>query len=224
MDMNETLPAPAAETEPTAAANVYDHSNSNSNPAAAAMTDEKDDDVEDQKDDTAAAASSFDNEAGKGIGIAIFVLLAVAFIAGLLGFTISELFAYVSLICLIAALIMASVITCGCCCASNYNLSPKVKRWSTAVMLCLVVQFVIIAIAIIIGFAGVGAVTTTVISNIPTTSIDGRSTIIKSTVTTTTNPVSYAMLIIAQILYILPCVFAGIFTWGRNSCGNSNSA
>lgn len=219
--MTETVPAPAAETEPTALA-VYDHSNSN--PAAAAMTDEKDDDVEDQKDDTAAAASSFDNEAGKGIGIAIFVLLAVAFIAGLLGFTISELFAYVSLICLIAALIMASVITCGCCCASNYNLSPKVKRWSTAVMLCLVVQFVIIAIAIIIGFAGVGAVTTTVISNIPTTSIDGRSTIIKSTVTTTTNPISDAMLIIAQILYILPCVFAGIFTWGRNSCGNSNSA
>lgn len=219
--MTETVPAPAAETEPTALA-VYDHSNSN--PAAAAMTDEKDDDVEDQKDDTAAAASSFDNEAGKGIGIAIFVLLAVAFIAGLLGFTISEFFAYVSLICLIAALIMASVITCGCCCASNYNLSPKVKRWSTAVMLCLVVQFVIIAIAIIIGFAGVGAVTTTVISNIPTTSIDGRSTIIKSTVTTTTNPISDAMLIIAQILYILPCVFAGIFTWGRNSCGNSNSA
>eukprot|EP01083_Nonionella_stella_P005253 15210_1 len=63
-----------------------------------------------QQSAAAAAANSVDLETGKGLGMAMFILLIVAlictFFQGIIAF-----------ICLIATIIISSAITCGCCCA-----------------------------------------------------------------------------------------------------------
>jgi len=181
--------------EPTAGtpANVYDHSA----PAATATAATKaDGDVEAQKAAPAAAASAYDDEAGKSIGIAMFICIVVGFALGWIGGGIGS---WISFICLIAAIVLSSTITCGCCCGSNLNLNPKVKRWSTATLLCLVIQWVLAIIAIFIAYGGAAMGDTT-----------GASI-----------GVATALLVVTQILYILAGVFAGVFTWGRKSCGNA---
>jgi hypothetical protein len=198
--MTETKPVVGAEpaTAAAAPANVYDHST----PAAAAETKATDGDVEAQKPAPAATAttpaptSGYDDDAGKGIGIAMFVVIVVGFCLGWIAGGIGSI---ISFLCIIAGIVLSSTVTCGCCCGSNLNLNPKVKRWSTLTLLCLVVQWVLVFIGII----GAYAVTAS-----------GGSTIAAESVV-------YALLIIAQILYILAAVFAGIFTWGRKSCGNN---
>jgi hypothetical protein len=152
--MTETKPEAVA-GQPTAAtpANVYDHAT----PAALAAETKATDDVEAQKTAPVAAASSapaaseYDDEAGKGIGIAMFICLVVGFV---LGWILYPIGAYISFICIIAAIVLASTVTCGCCCGSNLKLNPKVKRWSTATLLCLVIQWVLAITAIIIAYAG----------------------------------------------------------------------
>ena len=77
-------------------------------------------DVESQEPASTTIINDNDN-AGKGMGIAIFVLIIVG--------TVSAFFLpYISSACYIAALVLASVLTCGCCCAKNYNLKPHVKK------------------------------------------------------------------------------------------------
>ena len=176
-------------------------------------------DVEAQKDapaPTAAAATSaseYDDEAGKGIGIAMFVCLVVGFCLG----WIPAIGPFISFVCLIAAIVLSSVITCGCCCGKGLNLNPKVKRWSTATLLCLVLQWVLVIIGIIVGYT-IGARSTTT----STVTINGRSyTTFSSTGSEGAVIAAYAIYIVSQILYILAAVFAGIFTWGRKSCGNA---
>jgi len=65
-----------------------------------------------------------DDNAGKGMGITIFVLI--------IGFVSAFFIPYISLPCFIAALVLASVLTCGCCCVKLYNLKPRVKKMATA--------------------------------------------------------------------------------------------
>mmetsp|Transcript_128 Transcript_128/g.253 ORF Transcript_128/g.253 Transcript_128/m.253 type:complete len:187 (+) Transcript_128:49-609(+) len=186
--MTETKPV-----EPTAGTpiNVYDHSA----PAPAATAENKaDGDVEAQKAAPAAAASAYDDEAGKSTGIAMFICIVVGFALGWVGGGVGS---WISFICLIAAIVLSSTITCGC--GSNLNLDPKVKRWSTATLLCLVIQLVLAIIAIMIAYGGAAMGDTT-----------GAS-----------YGVAFALLVVTQILYILAGVFAGVFTWGRKSCGNA---
>ncbi|KAL7495785.1 hypothetical protein ACHAWT_004249 [Skeletonema menzelii] len=218
--MTETKPGePVA--EPTAVgtpANVYDHST----PAATAETAVAAGDVEAQKDAPApaAATSEYDDEAGKGIGIAMFVCIVVGFCLG----WIPAIGPFITFVCLIAAIVLSSTITCGCCCGKGLNLNPKVKRWSTATLLCLVLQWVLALIGIIVGvsIAAAGGASSSVVT---TTNSDGSVTwtTVSSDGTTSEAAVAitFAVLIICQILYILAGVFAGIFTWGRKCCGNA---
>jgi hypothetical protein len=58
---------------------------------------------------------SHDPEAGKTIGVAMFLLLLV-------GFVFNFVFPFVSFLCTIAAIVLSSILSCGCCCASDFNL------------------------------------------------------------------------------------------------------
>lgn len=158
-------------------------------------------DVEAQKDAPAPAAeaSKYDDEAGKGIGIALLACLVVGFCSGWIpGFS-----PYIRFVCVIASIFLSSIITCGCCCCGKglKNLNPKVKRWATATLLCLVLQLVPALIVIIVRVRITASATTTV--------YEWQYLLL------------YASFIVSQILFILAALFAGIFTWGRKSCGNA---
>ena len=104
-------------------------------------------DVESQEPSSTTMVDDNDN-AGKGMGIAIFVLLIVR--------TVSAFFLpYISSACYIAALVLASVLTCGCCCAKNYNLKPHVKKMATATLVTLILLFIvstILSVILVISF------------------------------------------------------------------------
>ena len=139
------------------------------------------------------AVDTTNDDAGKGMGIAMFVLLLVAFVFGFIPVLICEtmipfftcmyeyllflahhfllVFAGISLICVIIAIVLASIITCSCCCASasvsfhkmhcilstlffdtaqlfssciqDYNLKPNVKKFATATLVSLCLSFII---------------------------------------------------------------------------------
>ena len=95
-------------------------------------------DVESQEPASTTMVDDNDN-AGKGMGIAIFVLLIVGLVSAFF-------LPYISSACYIAALVLASVLTCGCCCAKNYNLKPHVKKMATATLVTLVLLFIVSAI------------------------------------------------------------------------------
>lgn len=164
----ETKPDVEAQTAPAAAASAP--------PAAAAPV---------------SSPGEYEEDAGKGLGIANFVLLLVAFISGWITMVIPAL-GYVYLICTIAAIIIASTVSCGCCCASNLKLNPKVKRWNDAVLVTICIQPVLGIIAIIITYSAGGFTTG-----------------------------YWAIYWITRILSILSIVFAGIFAFGRKCCGNA---
>jgi len=86
----------------------------------------------------------------------------------------------------LGAIVIASVLRCGCCCANKYNLQPQVSRWSTATLitLCFMITASIIYIIgrfIFVEFFGILCV----------------------------------FGIIQGILLIIALVFSGCFTWGR---------
>ena len=81
---------------------------------------------------------------GKGLGITMFVLLIVAFIT-------TFFIPIIAFICLIVTIIIASVLTCGCCCASDYSLQPNVKKFALGTLVSLVLMFVV-QIIWLIGF------------------------------------------------------------------------
>ena len=156
-------------------------------------------DVEAQTAPPAAAASAppaapvssgeYDEDAGKGLGIASFVLLLVAFV---LGWFLNIILSWIAFICVVVAIIITSTISCGCCCASNLKLNPKVKRWNDAVLVTICIQIVLAIIGAIIGYSAGGATT------------------------------GYVVIYwINRILNILSIVFAGIFAFGRKCCGNA---
>jgi hypothetical protein len=126
-------------------------------------------DIESQLNQEHAAFEELEDEReGMGMGIALFVLILVGLVVLIISYidTVSLLVDMVKAVdddayleeviyaasCvmilsllfsvfLIAAIVIASVLTCGCCCASKYKLKFNVKKWSTAtlVMLCLVI-------------------------------------------------------------------------------------
>jgi len=116
--MTETKLEESVTEPPTAGtpANVYDHSA----PAATAETKAVDDDVESQKQKAApaAAASGYDDKAAKCIGIALALVtcIVMGFALGWIGGAIAY---WISFICLIVAIVLASIISCGCCCGSG---------------------------------------------------------------------------------------------------------
>jgi hypothetical protein len=61
-----------------------------------------------------------------------------------------------SSIFVIAAIVIASVLTCGCCCAGKYKLRPYIKKWVTAtlVVLCLLlaIQIIVIVFPIVLWY------------------------------------------------------------------------
>jgi len=146
--MAETKPGAKQPTAATSA-NVYDHATSA--PTAAAKT-KATDDVEAQKQKTApvAVAARYDDEAGKGIGIAMFVCIIVGFAVGWIPAGWGP---FISCIFYTAAIVLASEVTCGCCCGSNLKLNPKVKRWSTATLLCLVIMWGLAIFSFLIFFS-----------------------------------------------------------------------
>ena len=75
------------------------------------------------------------NEAGKGFGIATFLLLVITLFFVWLPI--------IPFICIIISLILASVVTCSCCCASNYNLKPNVKRFAIATLVSLSLMLIV---------------------------------------------------------------------------------
>ena len=188
--MSEALNVDAEHLSELPAATVQDQSP----PVALAVPVDTDDDAEAQKPDitnmSSTSSSEFDDLAGKGPGIAMFIIIVVGFVFG----WSSGAGPWISFGILIAGIVLSSIITCGCCCAgSDPNLNPKVKRWATATLLCLILQFSMIVTTIII---------------LPRAYID------IDIVTYTT--ISYVLLITSQILYIPGAVFAGIFTWARD--------
>lgn len=186
--MTETKSEPVVIETRTAFAYVCDHTTETPAPAETK-------DVEAQETypaDAPAAVSGYDDEAGKSLGIAMFALLVIGFGIGWIG-------GNTGLIFIVAPLVIASTITCGCCCASNLNLDPKVKRWSTATLICLVLLLTLTCIVVIIVVTGV----------------------VMDDTTGATVGTASALLIVNQTLYILAAIFAGIFTWGRKTCGNA---
>jgi len=160
-------------------------------------------DIESQKQQqqaaaSAAADSSDDEKDGKRLGIAMFVLLLVAFI---FNFILPQ----VSFLCIIIVVFIASTITGGCCCDGDYNLvlKPHVKRWSTATLLCVVLMLVVQ----IIGFEALaGGFQVSNTGNISQSTVDGASVGVV---------VLWALSI---VLNFLAMIFSAIFTWGR-VCG-----
>jgi hypothetical protein len=142
----------------------------------------------------------YDDNAGKGMGIAMFVLILVGFVSAFIPYL-----NFISSACYIAALVLASILTCGCCCAKQYKLKPGVKKMATATLITLILLFIVSTI--------------------------GTFMLIQSMMDTydpTTGTVSedisfYAKMllpvaIITYILIVLALIFSGIFTWGRK-CG-----
>ena len=138
-DIQEHVPtvvAVAEPVDPTIPTNVYDHFSSvhghHAPPAAESqllsaacpLTMAADrsiaivDDVEAQKAAPAAAsstatASGYNDEAGKSIGIAMFICIMVGFVSGFFAH-INVFFFYATITCSFIAILLASSITCGC--------------------------------------------------------------------------------------------------------------
>ncbi len=134
------------------------------------------------------------DDAGTKLGIALFCTILVGAIT-------SFFLPTLSLVCQIIAIVLASILTCSCCCASNYNLKPHVKKWATATLVTMWLLIILQFISAII--------TAEEMSSTGTISDEAIYAMAKSLL-----PIS----IIAYILYTLALVFSCLFSFGR-SCG-----
>ena len=80
---------------------------------------------------------SEDEDAGKGLGFAMFTLSTIAFVSKFLDPT-----RFLSFICVIAAIVLSSILSCGCCCAGAYMMRPNARRFATATLVSLVFALV----------------------------------------------------------------------------------
>jgi hypothetical protein len=83
-----------------------------------------------------------DDNAGMGMGIAIFILIIIGTVSAFFIPYLSSA-CFITALVFIIALVLASVLTCGCCCAKNYNLKPHVKKMATATLVTLVLLFIV---------------------------------------------------------------------------------
>jgi hypothetical protein len=149
-------------------------------------------------DDVAPAAvsyaSGYDDKAGRRIGMATFVCIVLDL---LLSWIAAEaelglVIVLISYICQIAATVFASIITCGCCRVGGSKFNLNPKVKRWAVFTLLCLVGNWVVTIIIVG-EGEG---------------EGEDGV-------------HALAVIYSILCILAAMFAGIFTWGRKSCGNA---
>ena len=124
-------------------------------------------------------------EDGKGLGIALFVVLLV-------GILINIVLPPVSLVCTITAIVLSSILSCGCCCA-DYKLSKKRRQLANAILISLCLMVILQVISVSIWLSGFGY------------NVDQRVSII-------------IMLVLSYMLNITAIVLSAIFTWGK-SCG-----
>ena len=136
-----------------------------------------------------------DNEnAGKGLGVATFVLLII-------GFIFSFILPIVALIANITALVLASILQCGCCCANEYNLKPNAKKYLTS-------TFVSICFAFIVQIVGIyGALWSGRLLTVWTAEGAG-------------NGLLFAW-IFGLLLHAMAIIFSAHFTWGSKCCSCS---
>ena len=149
---------------------------------------------------TATALGHEHDDQGKRLGNALFCNI-------LAGFITSFFLPYVSTVFQILAIVIASALTCGCCCcrAANYNLEPRIKKLAAAtlVTLCLLIIFQIIAFVIVY------------------TAIDEEASITGTVSDSTVNDIVASLLpisIAAYVIYALALVFSGLLSFGRD-CG-----
>ena len=140
---------------------------------------------------------SHDPEAGKGIGVAMFILLLGAFV-------LNFVFPFGSFVCIIATIVLSSILSCGCCCASDYNLRANSKTFatSTLVSLCVMLLFQIIY-------------TMSVVGNFSSEATDS------GTINRTSGVLG--VWAISVVLNISAIIFSALFTWGRG-CAASRSS
>jgi len=143
----------------------------------------------------------WDVNEGKNLGIAMVVLLAVGFICGFF-------VPIVSLITTIATIVISSMISCGCCGGSGFNLPKNVKRWSNLTLLCLAGMLVlqILYVLLLVALIGLSSVNSEV--QLHTGQISTNSA----------NNVSIGALIVGVISWVLnisAIIFACLFTWKR---------
>ena len=206
------LPPPAASMAPESAASEtnVEVKNSTGNIAmavASAVPLSQVPDIESPPEPTAnvvaqqATATALENEhddQGKRLGIVLF--------CNILGGLITSFFLpFLSIVFQISAIIIASALTCGCCCAANSNLEPRVKKLAAATLVALCILIILQIIATVIIF-------TAVIE-------DGSST---GTISDSTGNDLVASLlpisISAYVAYALALVFSGLLSFGRD-CG-----
>ena len=157
---------------------------------------------------TASTVEFEDDRAGMGLGITLFILILLGFLALIIGSIIvlphtadvyyddiyynddylaavgySWFLGILAYVCFIVALVIASVLTCGCCCAGKYKLKHHVKKRATAtlVTMCLVLIF------------------NTLFLVFMTVSRSGF----------------VAIFAIESVLLFMAVIFSGLFTWGR---------
>ncbi|KAL9179570.1 hypothetical protein ACHAXT_008860 [Thalassiosira profunda] len=158
-------------------------------------------DVEKQQQPAASAAPTYasaapaliDTEAGKGMGIALFVVILV-------GLVFLWIFPLISFICIITAIVLSSILTCSCCCAADYNLQPHVKKFAVATLVSLVLIFIIQVIYLIALFAA------------GETSVSGTVSV------DTAGPALVIVAVLSLVLNFVALIFSALFTWGRKCC------
>jgi hypothetical protein len=170
-----------------------------------------------------------DDNAGKGMGIAIFILIIIGTVSA---FFTQRRVRYLSSPCYITALVLASVLTCGCCCAKNYNLKPHVKKMATATLVTLVLLFIVSTIVTVMAIQTANSLMDGYDETTGTFSDDTLNSLINgydettgtfSDITSVPNANMLFILgilsIIVYVLNVLALIFSGIFTWGRKCCG-----
>jgi hypothetical protein len=178
-------------------------------------------DIESQVRQEHTATEEFgDERAGMGMGIALFVLILVGIIGYIEsykmvlptvdsaeavgddaylreGYNEPYIFFYFGLIftwiCLLVAVVIASVLTCGCGRDISSKLKPHVKRWAKATLVALCLLLAV-----------------TVITNV-SLGVQLRAKLL------------VIFCAIQFVLLSLALVFSGIFTWGSNGCSPRSS-
>ena len=142
-------------------------------------------------------ATALENEhddPGKRLGIVLF--------CNILGGLITTFFLpFLSIVCQISAIVIASALTCGCCCAANSNLEPRVKKLAAATLVALCILIILQSIATVIIFAAVDEASSTA-----TISDSTDNDVVASLL-----PISIA----AYVAYALALVFSGLLSFGR---------
>ena len=138
-----------------------------------------------------AYANDIDEDAGKGLGIAMFVLLLVGMIFNFIN-------PAVSFVCLIATFVISSILTCGCCCAGEYRMKPNVKKFAKYTLVSL-------SLMVIVQLSGV-------IGALAAISKTGKM----SSITADGAGIGIVIAVgLGAVFYIMALIFSALFTWGR---------